>query len=205
MPWRRKWQPTPVFLPGEFQGQRSLVGYSSWDCKESDTTDWISLSLHFQTSLMKTYPRILSKIKWMSNRRISLANKDFKSHKGWNLNLFELTLCELWVDDPSAHTPRRRADLSAHPFWEEGIHGKNPIMSSQATWAFLMRSIPLVCKHWLLKVSSGPRTASTLPLAWHQRWIQQELHSIIPHILASQRVRILKSWWVRCPLSTDGS
>ena len=29
-PWRRKWQPTPVFLPGEFQGQSSLVGYSPW-------------------------------------------------------------------------------------------------------------------------------------------------------------------------------
>ena len=30
-PWRRKWQPTPVFLPGEAHGQKSLVGYSSWD------------------------------------------------------------------------------------------------------------------------------------------------------------------------------
>ena len=30
-PWRRKWQPTPVLLPGKFQGQRSLVGYSPWD------------------------------------------------------------------------------------------------------------------------------------------------------------------------------
>ena len=29
--WRRGWQPTPVFLPGEFHGQRSLVGYSPWD------------------------------------------------------------------------------------------------------------------------------------------------------------------------------
>ena len=29
-PWRREWQPTPVFLPGEFHGQRSLVGYSPW-------------------------------------------------------------------------------------------------------------------------------------------------------------------------------
>jgi len=28
IPWRRQWQPTPVFLPGEFHGQRSLVGYS---------------------------------------------------------------------------------------------------------------------------------------------------------------------------------
>ena len=38
VPWRRKWRPTPVFLPGEPHGQRSLVGYSPWDHKESDTT-----------------------------------------------------------------------------------------------------------------------------------------------------------------------
>ena len=38
-PWRRKWQPTPVFLPGEFHGRRSLVGYSPRGCKESDTTE----------------------------------------------------------------------------------------------------------------------------------------------------------------------
>ena len=33
MHWRRKWQPTPVFLPGESQGQGSLVGCSLWDCR----------------------------------------------------------------------------------------------------------------------------------------------------------------------------
>ena len=38
-PWRRAWQPTPVFLPGKFHGQRSLVGYSPWGCKESDMTE----------------------------------------------------------------------------------------------------------------------------------------------------------------------
>ena len=36
--WRGKWQPTPVFLPGKFHGQRSLAGYSPWGCKESDMT-----------------------------------------------------------------------------------------------------------------------------------------------------------------------
>ena len=39
IPQRRKWKPTPVFLPGEFHGQRSLEGYSPWDCKELDTTE----------------------------------------------------------------------------------------------------------------------------------------------------------------------
>ena len=37
--WRRKWQPTPVFLPGKSHGQRSLVGYCPWGRKESDMTD----------------------------------------------------------------------------------------------------------------------------------------------------------------------
>ena len=39
IPWRRAWQPTPVFLPGESHGQRSLAGYSPQGRKESDTTE----------------------------------------------------------------------------------------------------------------------------------------------------------------------
>ena len=48
IPWRIKWQPTPVFLPGESHGQRNLVGYSPWGCKESDTTE---ASEHAHTSV----------------------------------------------------------------------------------------------------------------------------------------------------------
>ena len=40
-PWRREWQLTPVFLPGEFHEQRSLAVYSPWSCKELDTTEWL--------------------------------------------------------------------------------------------------------------------------------------------------------------------
>ena len=39
IPWRRAWKPTPVFLPGESQEQRSLAGYSLQDCTESVTTE----------------------------------------------------------------------------------------------------------------------------------------------------------------------
>ena len=39
IPWRRKWQPTPGFLPGKSHGQRSLAGYSPWGLKESGTTE----------------------------------------------------------------------------------------------------------------------------------------------------------------------
>ena len=39
IPWRRKWQPTPVFFHGKFHGQRGLKGYSPFNCKESDMTE----------------------------------------------------------------------------------------------------------------------------------------------------------------------
>ena len=44
-PWQREWQPTPVFLPGESHGQRSLAAYSPRGCKESYTTERLTLSL----------------------------------------------------------------------------------------------------------------------------------------------------------------
>ena len=44
IPWRRKWQSTPVFLPGESHGRRSLVGYSPWGGKESDMTERLHLT-----------------------------------------------------------------------------------------------------------------------------------------------------------------
>ena len=46
--WKRKWQPTPVFLPGESQGRRSLVGCNPWGREESDTTE--RLPFHFSLS-----------------------------------------------------------------------------------------------------------------------------------------------------------
>ena len=41
-PWRRKWQHTPVFLPGKSHGQRSLANYSSWGHEESGTIEWLN-------------------------------------------------------------------------------------------------------------------------------------------------------------------
>ena len=50
IPWRRERQLTPIFLPREFHGQRSLVVYSPWGWKELDTTERLTLSFHFQAS-----------------------------------------------------------------------------------------------------------------------------------------------------------
>ena len=43
--WRREWQPTPVFLPGDLHGQRSLEGYNPWGYKELDMTERLSTSM----------------------------------------------------------------------------------------------------------------------------------------------------------------
>ena len=48
--WRRKWQPTPVFLPGESHGWRSLVDYSPRGRKESDMTERLHFHFHCQPS-----------------------------------------------------------------------------------------------------------------------------------------------------------
>ena len=50
IPWRRAWQPTPVFLPGESHGQKSQVGYSSWGHKELGMTEvaWHTHGIHLK-------------------------------------------------------------------------------------------------------------------------------------------------------------
>ena len=59
MPWSGEWQPTLVSLPGKFQGQRSLVGYSAWGRKESEMTDNTQHRTHVHTN---TQLRILHMI-----------------------------------------------------------------------------------------------------------------------------------------------
>ena len=58
IPWRREWQATPVFLPGESHGQKSLVGYSPWGCKESDMTSTFTFHFNvlYSAAMNKTNP-----------------------------------------------------------------------------------------------------------------------------------------------------
>ena len=52
-PWRRKWQPTSVFLPGESHEQKSLVGYNPWGCRELDMTEGVNYSGRLLAVLVK--------------------------------------------------------------------------------------------------------------------------------------------------------
>ena len=62
MPWRKAWQPTPVFLPREGPGQRSLAGYSPWGHKELDMTEQQSSAQYITVismSSMLEIPRVM--------------------------------------------------------------------------------------------------------------------------------------------------
>ena len=48
IPWRKKWQPTSVLLPGKSHGWRSLAGYSPWGCNELDMTEQLHFHFHFR-------------------------------------------------------------------------------------------------------------------------------------------------------------
>ena len=67
--WRKKWQPAPVFLPGESHGQRSLVGYSPWGRMELDTTEAMDL-----TPFSKLFSRLLLWLFWKKGKRTNFLS-----------------------------------------------------------------------------------------------------------------------------------
>ena len=81
IPWRRKWQPTPVLSSGKFHGWRSLVGYNPRGCKESDKTEWLHfLSLSSAIPVYK-YLRICTAYR-ISPRRLGFV--EWAQHPFWS-------------------------------------------------------------------------------------------------------------------------
>ena len=89
IPWSRKWQPTPVFLPGESYGQRSLVGYSPKGCKKLDLTEQLS-----------------------THRVIVIAIKELFSQDQRNYGAWLLLLKLLWTWEPAIGVPRWQSQLA---------------------------------------------------------------------------------------------
>ena len=103
IPWRREWQPTPVFLSGEFHGQRSLAGYSPWGYRELDMTEWLT---HTDTwsltcSKLNSFPhtkssssccpmqRLTTHLSWKTwSKVISFVFLSFPFHIQWKCRWF---------------------------------------------------------------------------------------------------------------------
>ena len=77
--WREEWLPTPVFLPGEFHGQRSLVGYSPRGCKELDTTKRLTQTdMTGLLSTQRTQGEVEGRMNWEPG-----VSRWKRSHIGW--------------------------------------------------------------------------------------------------------------------------
>ena len=83
MPWRRKWQPTPVFLPGKSSGPWSLVGYRPWGRKELDTTERVQF--HFSLFTFNT--------PWRRKWEPTSVFLPGKSHGPWSLVGYRPWVC----------------------------------------------------------------------------------------------------------------
>ena len=107
IPWRREWQSIPAFLPGEFQGQRSLAG-SPWGHKESAMTEQLTLTLHHLWGWIhmhllfkicfENWPYILTFFHWIAVYLFSVLFKGINScHFEYVVNIFLLSTLSLAV------------------------------------------------------------------------------------------------------------
>ena len=84
IPWRTEWQPAPVFWPGEYHGQRSLVGYSAW-CHKSIPHNWAHIKTHravHQGELILLFIKLKNKSRtWLSH----WITTNFKIKQLWKI------------------------------------------------------------------------------------------------------------------------
>ena len=92
IPWRKKWQPTPVLLPGKFHGWSSLVGYNPWDHKESDTTEQLQwFTGEEESSVSKIREKATPQFVWLKVRT-------------WDRIIFLAVPCSIWdLSSPNKH------------------------------------------------------------------------------------------------------
>ena len=101
IPWKRAWQPTPVFLSGESHGRKSLAGYSPWCHKESDTTEWLQatvglpwwLRIHVQCRRPRFDPWV-RKISWRRAWQPTPVFLSGESHRQRNLVAYNQWGCK---------------------------------------------------------------------------------------------------------------
>ena len=116
IPWSEKWQPTPVFLPGESHGQRSLVDCNTWGPKEWDMTEWLSTK-HKQlcTTSQNTWKSAVYNLgDWSSYLSLSMFPPLWDEHNSHSILIPALGRCNSHPVHPEIYLT---AQKSAWP-WE---------------------------------------------------------------------------------------
>ena len=132
IPWRRAWQPTPIFLPGESHGERSLVDYTPKGCKESDMTEWLS------TQHIAQYLIIICNIyKKNTHTHTHICVCGFP---GGPMVSNPTTMQEIWIqflgqnDPPEKKTTTHSSVLAWEIPWTEKARGYSPWGCKSRTW-----------------------------------------------------------------------
>ena len=116
VPWRRKWQLTPVFLPEWSHGQRSLAGYSTWGLKELNGTKWLSMHMYCWVPLLFLW-NYHSIINWL----YSTQNKKLLKKKK-----------ELSVTQENLNVKRKKTNHK--PYMIEWLPSWSPLLFSTLLW-----------------------------------------------------------------------
>ena len=96
IPWKRAWQPTLVFLPGESHGHKRVVGYSSWSRRELDMTEQMKLKLQYFGHLMRRFDSLEN---WCWEGLGAGGEGDNRGWDGWMASLTRWTW--VWVNSGS--------------------------------------------------------------------------------------------------------
>ena len=145
MHWRRKWQPTPVFLPGESQGRGSLVGCRLWGRTESDTTEQIHFHFHYGCESWT--------VKKAEHRRID----------AFELWCWRSLLRVPWTARRSNQSILKKSFLNTH--WKEWSETEAPIFWPPDAKSWLIRKDPDAGKDW--RQEKGMTEDEML--GWHHR------------------------------------
>ena len=117
IPWRRKWQPTPVVLPGISHWLRSLADYCPWSCKELDVTEWLSMHEHRVTLLVIQWLKVLLPMQGTGVQ--SLVKEDPTRCRAIKPMCHNCWACTL---EPVFHERHHRNEKSVHLKEEEPHH-----------------------------------------------------------------------------------
>ena len=147
--WKRAWQPAPVFSPGYPHGQRSLAGYSPWNPKELDTTEWLSTAQHRRIWLTHTSPSSSAANEWLDD----IGGIEMEVHgRTSQRNVHQKGLIELvlfgfqvrvprhhhkrWISEPRGYWRLPRNSSAIYTEYAVDFLGSGRPMWDECKWSF---------------------------------------------------------------------
>ena len=191
IPWRRAGQPTPVFLPEEFHGQRSLVGYKSWAHKESGTTE---ATQHTRTHVRERRAKPTAVPPWALQDCKGMPLRQNLGKPGFHFKLLRKLRTYIFSDETTMEDFKKQLNKqdthASHPCKKDPInskHGAFLFYSCDTEGAWRIRVEALKSSGWLNYLR--PQQKISLPF-FRSQW---RINSLI-NLKTYQRKETNKYW-----------